>query len=58
MFECRYLNNNDDLEKASELLYYTDAYIYPAFLGDLKNAKSILSEAIKKNMYCFGVSQL
>lgn len=49
---------DDDLEKISELLYYTDDYIYPYWFCSVENCKKELSPLLVKDKFFFNVNHL
>lgn len=53
----RRANENDDLYVISELIYYTDPYIYPFwFDGDIEEAKKYLPTLLKKGKGLFDIN--
>ena len=53
ILQHRYLDIADDLEEIGSLVYHTDPYIYPAFFGDETTARYVISEAIRRGMFCY-----
>ena len=54
----RKLEENDDLEKVSELLYKTDEYIYPYWFGDLDNCIRELTPLLLEDKFFFNINNL
>ena len=54
----RKANSNDNLEKISELLYYTDDYIYPYWFGSLDNCLKEMPPLLVQEKFFFSVEHL
>ena len=54
----RRATSNDNLEKISKLLYYTDEYIYPYWFGNLENCLKELTPLLVKDKFFFNINNL
>jgi len=54
----RKANSNDNLERISELIYYTDPYIYPYWFGTKENCAKILSKLILEDNFVFNINTI
>ena len=56
--EFRKAKDTDNLEKISELLYYTDDYIYPYWFGNVDNCRKELSSLLLQDKFFFNINNL
>ena len=54
----RKATKEDNLEKISELLYYTDPYIYPYWFKTLDNCKKELTPLLLEDKFFFNINNL
>lgn len=54
----RKANQNDDLERISELIYNVDPYIYPYWFENLENCKKVLPKLILEDNFIFNIETI
>lgn len=54
----RRARDGDDLERIAELIYKTDAYIYPYWFENVENCKNILPNFIKQDGFIFNLKNI
>ena len=54
----RRARDGDDLERIAELIYKTDAYIYPYWFESVENCKNILPNFIKQDGFIFNLKNI
>lgn len=56
--EFRKAKISDNLEKISELLYYTDDYIYPYWFGSVENCRKELTPLLTQEKFFFNINNI
>lgn len=54
----RKANENDNLERISELIYNVDPYIYPYWFENLENCKKVLPKLILEDNFIFNIETI